>query len=424
MGVALATNSILQALQGASSDEAAGAEPTQNALDSSPQGFEVSPLALENISVIQTHELGATVEDGATSSKTALPTTTNLPNSPTLQPLADPGPAGEASGKGPKQAASRTTAELPIRNGRGVLADPAPAFFDQPPADSVLFSTSPPGSLISNRWPSPVMENHGTKNVLPPASVNGGVQSLDQPSTGIQPTTIVQKQGPEGTTLPGQSFLVSVSGESGGSKQDLFGADAQGGGEGAFFQSWESGAPESVTRGNQSPLFNGQITSTQQAQFSPQGEHAPVVTPVADHLKMTQVLLGEDHRPTMTSVSGKAQVVHVELPPHDSGPLSVRISMTDQMVHTQFTTDRNDLGALLLTRQDQLQQNLAKTGLELGQFQVQVDQQGRQESLPDRQARRNDGESEQQPASQGHNQEAQDRERPNHRPPRALSLFA
>ena len=126
----------------------------------------------------------------------------------------------------------------------------------------------------------------------------------------------------------------------------------------------------------------------------------------------------------MTSTSGKVQVVHVELPPHDSGPLSVRISMTDQTVHTQFTTDRNDLGTFLLTRQDQLQQSLTKSGLELGQFQVHIDQQGRQEAFADRQSRRNGGESEQQSASQGHNQETQDGERHNHRPLHALSLFA
>ena len=81
--------------------------------------------------------------------------------------------------------------------------------------------------------------------------------------------------------------------------------------------------------------------------------------------------------------------------------------MTDQMVHTQFTTDRNDLGALLLTRQDQLQHTLMKSGLELGQFQVHVDQQSRQEALPDRQSRRNSEGSEQQTTSQDHKHETQ-----------------
>jgi flagellar hook-length control protein FliK len=139
---------------------------------------------------------------------------------------------------------------------------------------------------------------------------------------------------------------------------------------------------------------------------------------------MTQTLLGDDHPATMTSVSGKAQVVHLELPPHESGPLGVRISMTDQTVHTQFTTDRSDLGALLLTRQDQLQQSLTKSGLELGQFQVHIDQQGRQEAFPDRQSRRNGEELEQQSSSQAQDQEAHNRDRPDHRPSRTLSLFA
>ena len=171
-----------------------------------------------------------------------------------------------------------------------------------------------------------------------------------------------------------------------------------------------------MTRDNQFPFFSGQFTSARQAQPSTDGESSSVVTPSA--------LLGKDHSATMTSVPGKAQAVHVELPSHNSGPLSVRISMTDQTVHTQFTTDRNDLGALLMGRQDQLQQNLTKSGLELGQFQVHIDQQSQQETLQDRQSRRNGGASEHQSASQNHNQQAQDRDRANHRPSRVLSLFA
>jgi len=179
-----------------------------------------------------------------------------------------------------------------------------------------------------------------------------------------------------------------------------------------------------MIRGNQPPLFIDQFTSAQQTQPSLLGAGSPTVTSAADHLKMTQTFLGEDHSATMTSAPGMAQTVHLELPSHDSGPLSVRISMTDQTVHTQFTTDRSDLGQFLLTRQDQLQQNLTKSGLELGQFQVHIDQQGQQEAFPDRQARRNGGASEQQLASQDYNQQAHDRERPNHRPSRVLSLFA
>jgi hypothetical protein len=396
-------------------------ESAQNAQGSSPLGIEVSPLVLQNVTVVETHEAGATGQVSAVTGA-ALPATTAPPSQPAPQPSVDTGQAGEVHATPPKQTASRTADESPIQNGRGAPVDRAPIPVEQSSGNSVLPSTPPPNSLISDQSPSPVMENQGARNVLLAALVNGDVQSLDRPSAGVQPSSKVHAQGTQEITLLGQSLLVPVIGESGEGRGDLFGADAHGTGEGIFFHSRENEDPELVTRGNQSSFFNDQFTWTQQAQSSSAG--SSVLTQAEDHLKMTRAFLGEDHSATMTMAPGKAQVVHMELPLHDSGPLSVRISMTDQTVHTQFTTDRNDLGTLLLTRQDQLQQNLTKSGLELGQFQVHIDQQARQEALPDRQSRRNDGESEQQPASQGQNQEPQDRERHNHQPPRALSLFA
>jgi flagellar hook-length control protein FliK len=268
------------------------------------------------------------------------------------------------------------------------------------------------------------MEDHGAKIVLPAASANVAIQSLERSSAGMQPVAMAQAQGIHAPALSDQSLSIPVIGVGGGEGRSPFGADAQGAGDGTFFRSGESGVPESGTQGNQSQPFNGLFTSAVQAQSSPQGKGSSVVTPAADRLKMAQAFFGEDHSATVTGVPGKVQTVHVELPSHDSGPLSVRISMTDQMVHTQFITDRNDLGALLFTHQDQLQQSLAKSGLELGQFQVHIDQRGQQEALPDRQSRRNGEASEQQPDSQDRNQQAQDRERPKSRPSRALSLFA
>jgi hypothetical protein len=333
------------------------------------------------------------------------------------QPVLDLDRSGEASSR---QEGARTTDELPV-TGRSVPVALPPAAFEQPSGNATLPVKQPPGSLITDQGPAPGMEDQGAKTLIPAASVYVGGQSLERPSAGVQSLAMVQEQGVQQTRLTGQSLVIPVIGNSEGGEQDSFGTDAQGAGDGTFFRFGENGAPESVTRGNQSQFFNGQFTSALQAQSSPQGEGSSVVTPAADRLKMAQAFLGEDH---VTSASGKVQSVHVELPAHDSGPLSVRISMTDQMVHAQFTTDRNDLGALLYTRQDQLQQNLAKSGLELGQFQVHIDQRGQQESLPDRQPRRNGEAPEQQPASQDRNQQAQDRERQNHQTPRALSLFA
>jgi flagellar hook-length control protein FliK len=235
---------------------------------------------------------------------------------------------------------------------------------------------------------------------------------------------MIQEQGDHETTLLSQSQSVRVIQDSGGGEQGAFSDLAQGEGEGSLFQFTAGGIPESVTRGNQPPLFIDQFMSARQTASLPEGTGSPVVMSTTDHLKLTQSLVSGDRSGTTTSMSGMPQTIHLELPSHDSGPLNVRISMMDQTVHTQFTTDRNDLGALLFMRQDQLQQNLIKSGLELGQFQVHVNQEGRQDALPDRQSRRNDGAPEQQLASQDHNPQAQDRDRPSHHSMRALSLFA
>ena len=336
-------------------------------------------------------------------------------------PVIDLDPSGETPAR---QEVPRATDGPPIRNGRSAPVALLPVPLEQLSGNSTLLTKMPPNALITEQGSFPVVENQGATSIFPAASVNVVIQSLERPSTGMQPLAMTQEQGTDATTLLDQSLSVPVIGEGGGEEENPFGTDAHGAGGGTFFRSGESGAPESGARGNQSQLFGGQVTSALQAQSSSQREGSSVVTPAEDRLKMTQAFLGEDHLATVASASGKSQTVHVELPSHGSGPLSVRISMTDQMVHTQFTTDRNDLGALLFTRQDQLQQSLAKSGLELGQFQVHIDQRGQQEALPDRQSRRNGEAPEQQQASQDRNQHAQDREQPKPRPSRALSLFA
>ncbi|MEO8338403.1 MAG: hypothetical protein ABI604_01650, partial [Nitrospirota bacterium] len=120
-----------------------------------------------------------------------------------------------------------------IRNGRGTAADLAPLSLEQP-AGNLTLSTLPPGSLISDQGPSPVMENQGERNLLPALPVNGGVQSSDRPSPVAQLLTMAPEQGTQGTASLGQSLSVSVLGESGEGEQDLFGSDAQGEGEGTF----------------------------------------------------------------------------------------------------------------------------------------------------------------------------------------------
>jgi flagellar hook-length control protein FliK len=397
---------------------------TQNVQRSSLPGFEsVLPLSLDG-NLVETQDAGTEGQESAVFEAVS-PTSTDGLSRSALQSTGVPGQSGDVSAITPRQTVSRTTEESLVWNGRVAHADLSSTPLNPPSSTSLVPSALPQDSLISDQGATSLMEHQGTSNALEVAvMMNGGGRALERPGTVIQPLMFAQEQEAEETVL-NQALTVPVIGDSEGRGQDPFGADAQGTEGRAFLYAMDRGSLESVTQDDQSPFFNGQFTSARQSLLSTQGESPTVATTTAgDSLKTTQAFLGEGHPAIMTLPSGKAQIVHVELPTHDSGPLSVRISMTDQTVNAQFTTDRNDLGALLFTRQDQLQQYLAKSGLELGQFQVHIDQQGRQEALPDRQSRRNGEASEQQTASQDHKHETPNRERPNHGPARTLSLFA
>ena len=176
-----------------------------------------------------------------------------------LQPPSDSGQTGALPVMTPKQTASGTTDESPIRNGRGAPVDLASVLLEEPSDGAVLLRAPSSGSLISDQGPSPVTENQAAGNVLPASSVIGGVQSLDRLSTGVQPSAKVQEQGAQETTLLDQSLSIPVIGESGEGGGDPFGADAQGAGEGLFFYSRDNGVLELAARGNQSLFFQRPI---------------------------------------------------------------------------------------------------------------------------------------------------------------------
>lgn len=389
---------------------------------STTKNIESTSLLLQGLTVVASPDDGTfgykPVAANPSPSKTTDSSSVSLP-----QPALNPNRSSEV----PTTPVDSPTTNKPASpSGRAAPVHLAPVPLEQPSEASALSGTRTPGSLSPDQGAPLIMEKQGSTN-LPPAAQgqeNALVQSLVRPSADIRPSAMIQEQGDHETTLLSQSQSVRVIQDSGGGEQGSFSDLAQGEGEGSLFQFTAGGIPESVTRGNQPPLFIDQFMSARQTASLPEGTGSPVVMSTTDHLKLTQSLLSGDHSATMTSTSGMPQTIYMQLPSHDSGPLNVRISMMDQTVHTQFTTDRNDLGALLFMRQDQLQQNLIKSGLELGQFQVHVNQEGRQDALPDRPSRRNDGAPDQQSASQDHNPQAQDRDRPNYRPMRALSLFA
>ncbi len=70
-------------------------------------------------------------------------------------------------------------------------------------------------------------------------------------------------------------------------------------------------------------------------------------------------------------VTMKAVVFDVTQP--DLGHVNVRVAMTNDVVHAYLSADRQDVGQSLLSGQDRLQSSLQASGLDMGQFRVQVD---------------------------------------------------
>lgn len=73
--------------------------------------------------------------------------------------------------------------------------------------------------------------------------------------------------------------------------------------------------------------------------------------------------------PVMRSV-----VVNVTQP--DLGHVNIRVAMTNDVVHTHFSSDRIEVGQFIMNGQDRLQAALQSSGLDMGQFRVDIDRQG------------------------------------------------
>ena len=183
------------------------------------QSIESIPLLPQGLTVVAPHDDGALGQEPVPADPPQ-PRITDSSISSSPQPLVNPEESGEAPAVTPKQTASRAQDEQPIRNGRDALVDLASVSLERPSGNSALPGTPPPGPLVSDEGPSPVMENQWRANILPAAYMDGGVQFLDRSSTENRPSAIIQEQGAQETTLLGQTLSVRVIGDSGGEEQD------------------------------------------------------------------------------------------------------------------------------------------------------------------------------------------------------------
>ncbi|NJN70360.1 MAG: hypothetical protein HC801_08860 [Nitrospira sp.] len=130
---------------------------------------------------------------------------------------------------------------------------------------------------------------------------------------------------------------------------------------------------ESVSGGASSQSISASVAPTQ----------ASLSTPVQPGLRAEDIAQSAGN-PAMRSV-----VVNVNQP--DLGHVNIRVAMTNDLVHTHFSSDRLEVGQFFINGQDRLQTALQASGLDMGQFRVDID-------------RHNGGRSFQQSASQEHGQ--------------------
>lgn len=80
-----------------------------------------------------------------------------------------------------------------------------------------------------------------------------------------------------------------------------------------------------------------------------------------------------DWMPGTSSSQTKSMVL--ELSQADLGRVNIRVAVNQDIVHTHFSSERNELGQYLASGQDRLQSALNASGLDLGRFQVDIDRQ-------------------------------------------------
>lgn len=86
--------------------------------------------------------------------------------------------------------------------------------------------------------------------------------------------------------------------------------------------------------------------------------------------------------PTEPAAVSPVQSLRLEVERPDLGGVQVRVVLADQTVHAKVTTGQVEVRDFLVARQDQLAVGLKASGLEMGEFQVDVDPRGRGQSGP------------------------------------------
>jgi hypothetical protein len=246
----------------------------------------------------------------------------------------------------------------------GELALPATKRLDaKGPAENVPQASTPkdemhaaPARLMDIPFSGHVPKEQGTPAVTPASTglaPNVGIPSSLNPDTPVKQTTA--------TASPLISSIVTESFDARQSGTDNNSASAE-------HESWKERFTSAETQGTQSTASSAGSSLNSQASPTPSRAVAPAVVE-APTVRVPAEL------PLPASV-------RFEVHPGDMGRIRVHLSVVDHTVYTSVMTERVDAQEFLVRSADRFEAGLAAHGLDVGRFQVDVHEQGRQH--PDR----------------------------------------
>ncbi|MDF0675035.1 MAG: flagellar hook-length control protein FliK [Nitrospira sp.] len=143
----------------------------------------------------------------------------------------------------------------------------------------------------------------------------------------------------------------------------------------------QNGSPhdQAQTELSQPAVGEHQVTGGQSTAATMVGAHGgvgsnPPPPPTASFVSHAQPAMpSNDPGDKSAHVMARSVVFNVAQP--DLGHLSIRVAMTNDVVHTHLSADRPEVGQFLINGQDRLQAAFQANGLDMGQFRVDIDRQ-------------------------------------------------
>ncbi len=121
------------------------------------------------------------------------------------------------------------------------------------------------------------------------------------------------------------------------------------------------------------PVMNGQTVESFAVASQSQATLAPTTSSGSPTSHTHPPLPVVELSPQPLASTIRSVVVDVAQP--DLGHVNIRVAMMNDSVHAHFSTDRTEVGQFLINGQDRLQTTLQASGLDMGQFRVDIDRQ-------------------------------------------------